>query len=64
MTASARRGSGLIGLHDRVEAIDGTFDLTSPVGQGTLIQVSLPLQRAGGPLPATVQPGNRWANGR
>ena len=27
---ATRRGSGLIGLHDRVEAIDGTVDLTSP----------------------------------
>jgi signal transduction histidine kinase len=43
--ATTQRGSGLIGLHDRVEAIDGTVDLTSPVGHGTLIQVSLPLQR-------------------
>jgi signal transduction histidine kinase len=41
--AATHRGSGLIGLHDRVEAIDGTVDLTSPAGQGTLIQVSLPL---------------------
>jgi len=48
--AETRRGSGLIGLHDRVEAINGTVDLTSPAGQGTLIQVSLPLQRTGGRL--------------
>ena len=41
--AATQRGSGLIGLHDRVEAIDGTVDLTSPAGQGTLIQVWLPL---------------------
>jgi signal transduction histidine kinase len=45
--AGTQAGSGLIGLHDRVEAIDGTVDLTSPAGQGTLIQVSIPLQRAG-----------------
>jgi signal transduction histidine kinase len=41
--AATQRGSGLIGLHDRVEAIGGTVDLTSPAGQGTLIEVSLPL---------------------
>lgn len=41
--AATQRGSGLIGLHDRVEAIDGTVEVTSPAGQGTLIQVSLPL---------------------
>jgi signal transduction histidine kinase len=57
--AATERGSGLIGLHDRVEAIGGTVDLTSPVDQGTLIQVSLPLQRMGGPFPAIVQPSSR-----
>jgi hypothetical protein len=46
-------------LHDRVEAIDGTVDLTSPAGQGTLIQVSLPLQRTGGLFPAIVRPNSR-----
>lgn len=58
-----RRGSGLIGLHDRVEAIDGTVDVISPAGQGTLIQVSLPLQRTGGLFPAIVQPSSRGENG-
>jgi signal transduction histidine kinase len=61
--AGTQRGSGLIGLHDRVEAIDGTVDLTSPAGQGTLIQVSLPLQRTSGLFPAIVQPSSRWENG-
>jgi signal transduction histidine kinase len=61
--AETQRGSGLIGLHDRVEAIDGTVELTSPAGQGTLIQVSLPLQRTGGRFPATVQPSSRSENG-
>ncbi len=41
--ATTQQGSGLIGLHDRVEASDGTVDLTSPAGQGTQIEVSLPL---------------------
>jgi signal transduction histidine kinase len=57
--AGTQRGSGLIGLHDRVEAIGGTVDLTSPVDQGTLIQASLPIQRTGGPFPAIVQPSNQ-----
>jgi signal transduction histidine kinase len=61
--AETQRGSGLIGLHDRVEAIDGTVDLTSPAGQGTVIQVSLPLQRTGGLFPAIVQPSSRLENG-
>jgi signal transduction histidine kinase len=44
---ATQRGSGLIGLQDRVEAIEGTVELTSPAGQGTLIEVSLPLEDAG-----------------
>ena len=42
--AQPQRGSGLIGLRDRIEALDGSIDVTSPVGHGTVIQVSLPLQ--------------------
>jgi signal transduction histidine kinase len=61
--ARTQRGSGLIGLHDRVEAINGTVTLTSPVGQGTLIQVSLPLQRTGGLFPAAVQSSRQRENG-
>jgi signal transduction histidine kinase len=57
--AGTQRGSGLIGLHDRVEAIGGTVDLTSPVDGGTVIRVSLPLQRTGGPFPSIVQPSSR-----
>ena len=52
--AGTQQGSGLIGLHDRVEAIGGTVDLTSPAGHGTLIQVSIPLQRTDGLSPAIV----------
>jgi signal transduction histidine kinase len=61
--AGTQRGSGLIGLHDRVEAIDGTVDLTSPAGQGTLIQVSLPLQRPADRFQAIVQPSSRGEDG-
>ena len=35
--------SGLIGLHDRVEALGGAVDVTSPPGEGTVIQVLLPV---------------------
>jgi signal transduction histidine kinase len=41
--AQPRNGSGLIGLRDRVEALGGSIDVTSPVGRGTVIQVSLPI---------------------
>jgi signal transduction histidine kinase len=36
--------SGLRGLAQRVTAVDGTFQLRSPVGEGTLITVELPCE--------------------
>jgi PAS domain S-box-containing protein len=39
----ASRGSGLIGLRDRVEALGGTIDLASPAGSGTRLDVEIPL---------------------
>ncbi|MFJ6081856.1 PAS domain S-box protein [Streptomyces sp. NPDC092369] len=41
--AALGRGSGLIGLVDRVEAIGGTLDVSSPPGKGTTMNVRLPL---------------------
>jgi signal transduction histidine kinase len=41
--ADPARGSGLIGLRDRVEAIGGTLSVESPVGAGTSLQVALPV---------------------
>src|SRR6185369_2844941 len=41
--ADARRGSGLVGLADRVEAHSGRFTLESPPGGGTTISVELPI---------------------
>jgi signal transduction histidine kinase len=37
------RGSGLIGLVDRVEALGGKLVLDSPAGQGTTLAIELPL---------------------
>jgi signal transduction histidine kinase len=37
------RGSGLIGLRDRVEAMGGSIGVESPMRAGTSVQVSLPL---------------------
>ena len=37
------RGSGLIGLRDRVEALGGSFEVSGPRGEGALIDVQLPL---------------------
>ncbi|MGW1213187.1 PAS domain S-box protein [Streptomyces sp. NPDC002499] len=41
--AEPGRGSGLIGLVDRVEAIGGTLDVAGPPGKGTTMDVRLPL---------------------
>jgi signal transduction histidine kinase len=41
--ADFSRGSGLLGLRDRVEALGGAIKVSSPVGKGTTIFVSLPV---------------------
>jgi signal transduction histidine kinase len=42
--ADPARGSGLIGLRDRVEAMGGALEVSGPPGEGTLILVQLPLR--------------------
>jgi signal transduction histidine kinase len=42
--ADSRHGSGLVGLHDRIEALGGTIRIESPPGAGTLLVVALPLE--------------------
>jgi signal transduction histidine kinase len=41
--ADADRGSGLVGLRDRAEAVGGRLTLESRRGQGTFLAVELPL---------------------
>ena len=41
--ADEARGSGIVGLRDRVEALGGTMAVASPVGGGTAIRVELPV---------------------
>lgn len=41
--ASVENGTGLQGLADRVALLDGTFDVVSPRGGGTLVRASIPL---------------------
>jgi signal transduction histidine kinase len=41
--ADVRTGSGLVGLHDRVEALGGTIQLTSDVGAGTSLDIRIPV---------------------
>jgi signal transduction histidine kinase len=40
--ADARRGSGLIGIADRVQALGGTFEVESPADVGTTLLARLP----------------------
>ena len=44
--ASMDRGSGIRGLADRVEALGGRFELTSPSGGGTIVRATLPLLKS------------------
>jgi signal transduction histidine kinase len=41
--ADLARGSGLLGLKDRAEAVGGTMSLQSARGEGTSLQAELPL---------------------
>ena len=43
--ADPTRGSGLVGLRDRVEALGGTLTVESPRDAGTAIEVALPFDR-------------------
>jgi signal transduction histidine kinase len=46
--ADSTRGTGLVGLKDRVEALGGRIFLDSPRGAGTSLRVDLPLRGDGG----------------
>ncbi|MDX6719232.1 MAG: hypothetical protein QOJ63_1486 [Solirubrobacteraceae bacterium] len=46
--ADARRGSGLRGLADRVEALGGRLTVSSSPGEGTSIGAFLPIERGSG----------------
>ena len=41
--ADPSRGSGLVGLQDRVGALGGTIAFSSPPGGGTSVRAALPL---------------------
>jgi signal transduction histidine kinase len=45
--ADPLRGSGLVGLKDRIETLGGTFSLDSPPGGGTSICCELPVPASG-----------------
>jgi signal transduction histidine kinase len=41
--ADPAHGSGLVGLSDRIEALGGTLEVTSPTGSGTTLLIEIPL---------------------
>jgi hypothetical protein len=41
--ADPAQGSGLTGLRDRIEAVGGTFDVTSPADGGTTLLIKIPV---------------------
>ena len=41
------RGSGLVGLRDRVEALGGRIALHSPSGEGTTLEARIPVTESG-----------------
>jgi signal transduction histidine kinase len=47
--ADVSRGSGLVGLSDRIEAFGGRLYVTSPTGDGTTIVVEIPLNGQSSP---------------
>jgi signal transduction histidine kinase len=52
--ADPDQGSGLVGLSDRIEALGGTLQVTSPAGKGTTLLIEVPLegQQTSAPQPA------------
>jgi signal transduction histidine kinase len=42
--ADPGHGSGLVGLSDRIEALGGTLEVTSPTGSGTTLLIEIPLE--------------------
>ncbi|MDP9258607.1 MAG: GAF domain-containing protein [Actinomycetota bacterium] len=42
--ADPSQGSGLLGLSDRIEALGGTLQVTSPAGSGTTLHIEVPVE--------------------
>jgi hypothetical protein len=64
--AHLQASSGLLGLQDRVESLDGRLELHSPAGEGTVIVATLPAARvrvADGTPPELVEVSAPNANG-
>jgi signal transduction histidine kinase len=59
--ADSTRGSGLTGLRDRIEALEGRIQIESPSGSGTLIEVEIPIA---GPADRPREPDELLAHAR
>jgi signal transduction histidine kinase len=46
--ADPERGSGLVGLRDRIEALGGTLTVSSPTGNGTTLLIEIPVEGQSG----------------
>jgi signal transduction histidine kinase len=57
--ADVNQGSGLVGLSDRIEAVGGTFTLSSQPGDGTDIRVAIPLTGTPTLVEENVREGER-----
>ncbi|MGI9605265.1 MAG: sensor histidine kinase [Acidimicrobiales bacterium] len=38
----ANLGTGISGLRNRIDSVDGTFDVRSPLGEGTVVSIDIP----------------------
>jgi signal transduction histidine kinase len=47
--ADPDRGSGLLGLRDRIEALGGAIEISSRRGRGTSLAINIPIDRSGMP---------------
>jgi signal transduction histidine kinase len=43
--ADPTTGTGLRGLRDRVDALDGSLEIHSPPGEGTIVKIAIPLDQ-------------------
>jgi signal transduction histidine kinase len=41
--ADVGRGTGIVGLRDRLDAVGGTLEITSPAGRGTHLRATIPV---------------------